>query len=64
MYVGKLVTTYKADEFFGKLRPSEEGQPSWESIDTLLACTHGEYLRDVIESMHGISVAESKRVKI
>lgn len=64
VYGGKLVTTYKADEFFGKLSPSEEGQPSWESIDTLLACTHGEYLRDVIESMHGISVTESKRVKI
>jgi 8-oxo-dGTP pyrophosphatase MutT (NUDIX family) len=59
---GKLVTTFKVTSYHGKLKPSHEGVPSWETRDVLLGSSFGDYFREMLESLHGEALSESRKI--
>lgn len=59
---GYLVTTYKVSAYHGKLRPSEEGEPSWQEPEVLLRSSHGEYFLDVLNTLYGTQAIRNFRL--
>ena len=57
---GYLVTTYKVTAYHGEARPSPEGKPSWERPEVLLRSSYGSYFQDMLDSLHGDALSESK----
>ena len=60
---GCLVTAFKVTSYRGELKPSWEGIPSWESPDTLLQGRFGRYFKDMLLSLSGETLPESKKLK-
>jgi 8-oxo-dGTP pyrophosphatase MutT (NUDIX family) len=61
VYRGRLVSAYKVTKFHGKLRSSDEGVACWEDPETLLKSSFGDYFKDMMSSLHGDAVTESKK---
>jgi 8-oxo-dGTP diphosphatase len=49
---GRLVTTFRVISYSGKLRPSDEGVPSWEPVESLMQSRYGDYFKSMLSSIH------------
>ena len=60
---GYFVTAYKVTSYHGDLKPSWEGTPSWESAETLLKGRFGNFFRDMLDTLVGDALLESRFIK-
>lgn len=58
---GKIVTAFKAVSYSGNLRSSHEGKAEWVDPSVLRNSSYGEFFDEMIDSLMGDALKESKK---